>query len=66
MWGAGRINLSLRCHVSFWLQGRDKEGSVAGEVGGEAGASGGEEALQREELAVLWLLAEELEPRKVR
>lgn len=39
---------------------------MAGEVGQEAGASGGEEALQREELAVLWLLAEELEPGKVR
>ena len=39
---------------------------MAGEVGQEGGASGGEEALQREGSAVLWLLAEELVPGKVR
>lgn len=24
LWGGGGINLSLRCHVSFWLPGRDR------------------------------------------
>ena len=32
LWGAGRINLSLRRHVSFWLRGRDEEASAG--VGG--------------------------------
>lgn len=34
MWGAERINLSLRCRVSFWLGGKDEEASAG--VGGRS------------------------------